>query len=312
MAAAPCHRRPFILPVMSDRFSELEAFVKAVEHRTLSAAARALGRSPSAMSKLINRLESRLGVRLINRTSREFSLTSEGETLYRQGQKVLDSLIEVEDSLSAGSSEISGVLRIGTSIQIAQYYLAPLIPRLREQHPRLEVHFLMKAAAFSLIEHQIDVAVFAGEQSSSSYVARRILPVNWIVCASPAYLARAGTPRTPLELTEHECLSFLPEAGVEWPFLMDGRRYSFSPKGSFRASSVQLLRTFALLGLGIIRIPIAQVRSELQQGTLVRLLDDFEHSDPDWLYAVYQSARHLSPRAVAFIRLLDSGFRADD
>ncbi|MDO8280375.1 MAG: LysR family transcriptional regulator [Burkholderiaceae bacterium] len=294
---------------MSDRLAELEAFIRIVEHKTLSAAARALNCSPSAMSKLIQRLENRLGVRLINRTSRAFSLTPEGELFYREGQRALDAVTQAEQAVAQRSEEVSGLLRIGTSIQIAQFYLAPLIPRFRELHPRLELQFVLKAAAFSLVEHQIDVAVFSGEQANSSYVARRIAAVRWIVCASPAYLQRAGTPTHPKDLARHDCLNFLPGADLAWPFLVDAEPFVVSPAGSVRASSGELLRVFAILGMGIARVPIAQVHDELQTGVLVPLLQEFEDPTPEWLYAVYQSARHLNPRAQAFLRYLDGSFR---
>lgn len=294
---------------MSDRLAEIEAFVKIVDHKTLSAAARALLCSPSAMSKLIQRLENRLGVRLVNRTSRALSLTPEGELFYHEAQKALEAVTQAEQAVSARNPEVSGVLRIGTSIQIAQFYLAPLVPAFRDLHPRLDLHFVLKAMPFQLVEHQIDVAVFAGEQASSSYVARRIAAVRWIVCASPTYLARAGTPRHPAELANHQCLNFLPGADLNWPFLINGEPYTIAPTGSVRASSGALLRAFATLGLGITRVPVAQVRSELQSGALVPVLEEFEDSSPEWLYAVYPSARNLSPRAVAFLKYLDSSFR---
>jgi len=297
---------------VTDRLAELEAFLKAVEHGTLSGAARALDRSPSAMSKLIQRLENRLQVRLINRTSRALSLTPEGEMLYREGQKTLDAFSNMERDVSSRSPEVSGILRVGSSIQIAQYYLSPLIPRIRELYPHLELHFVLRGAPFSLVEHQIDVAVFSGEQASSSYVARRVLPVHWIVCAAPAYLQRAGVPSHPSDLEKHECLVFLPEATGPWPFTVDGEVFPVNPTGMLRANSVQLLRTFALLGLGIVRIPIAQVQRELSSNLLVPLLQQFEEPTPDWIYALYQSARNLSPRVVAFLRMLDSEFRVDE
>jgi DNA-binding transcriptional LysR family regulator len=296
---------------MGDRLAELEAFIKIADHKTLSAAARALNLSPSAISKLIQRLENRLGVRLVNRTSRAMSLTPEGELFHREGQQALDAVTQAEQAVSVRNPEVSGVLRIGTSIQIAQFYLAQLVPRFQELHPRLDLHFVLKALPFALVEHQIDVAVFAGEQPSSSYVARRIASVRWIVCASPAYLARAGTPAHPTDLAHHHCLNYLPGADLAWPFRIDGEPYVISPTGSVRASSGDLLRVFATLGVGIARVPVAQVRNELESGALVPLLQEFEEPTPEWLYAVYQSARHLSPRAIAFLKFLDSSFRQD-
>ncbi|MGI4816033.1 MAG: LysR family transcriptional regulator [Janthinobacterium lividum] len=295
---------------MSDRLAEIEAFIKIVDKKTLSAAARALNCSPSAMSKMIQRLEDRLGVRLINRTSRAVSLTAEGEVFYRDGQAALDAVARAERAVMANVAEVSGTLRIGTSHQIAQFYLAPLIPEFRELHPRVDLHFVMKATAFPLVEHQIDVAVFAGEQANSSYVARKIASVHWIVCAAPAYLERAGTPLTPADLADHECLNFVPGAELAWPFKVDGQRQTVTPGGGVRASSGDLLRTFGILGLGIVRVPVLQVRDEIRSGALVPVLQEFDDPSPESLYAVYQSARNLSPRTKAFLKFLDRSFRA--
>jgi DNA-binding transcriptional LysR family regulator len=294
---------------MTDRLAELEAFVRVVDHGTLSAAARALDCSPSAMSKLVQRLENRLGARLVNRTSRALSLTPEGALFYQEAQRALEAVARAEQAVAARSSEVSGVLRVGTSIQIAQFYLAPLVPALRELHPKLDLHFVLKALPFPLVENQIDVAVFSGEQPRSSYVARRIAPVRWIVCASPSYLRQHGTPQHPTELARHDCLTYLPGDDLSWPFRVDGQPFTVAPTGRICANSGALLRTFAVLGLGIARVPIAHVRGELQGGALVPLLEAYEEPTPEWLHAVYPSARNLSPRAIAFLKVLDSSFR---
>lgn len=295
---------------MTDRLAEIEAFIKIVDHKTLSAAARACDCSPSAMSKLVQRLENRLGVRLMNRSSRALSLTREGELFYQEGLKALEAVTHAEQVVSANSAEVSGILRIGTSIQISQFYLAPLIPQFLALHPRLQVHFILKAMPSQLVESQIDVAVYSGEPPSSSLIARRIAPVRYVLVAAPDYLARAGTPRHPAELVSHQCLTYVPGQGMAWPFQVDGEPYVINPTASVCGSSGALLRVFATLGLGIARVPIAQVKAELQRGELVLLLEDFEDPNPEWLHAIYRSARNLSPRAVAFLKYLDGSFRA--
>ena len=295
---------------MTDRLAEIEAFIKIVDHKTLSAAARAQDCSPSAMSKLVQRLENRLGVRLMNRTSRALSLTREGEVFYEEGLKALRAVTEAESAVAANSGDVSGILRIGTSIQISQFYLAPLIPQFLALHPRLQVHFVLKAMPMHLVESQIDVAIYTGEPAVSSHVARRLAPVRYVLVAAPEYLKRAGTPQHPKELLHHQCLNYLPGQDVSWPFQIQGEHYVMSPSGNVCGSSGALLRVFATLGLGIARVPVAQVKAELQRGELTVLLEEFEDPSPEWLYAIYQSARNLSPRAVAFLKFVDSSFRA--
>ncbi|MFT3801988.1 MAG: LysR family transcriptional regulator [Burkholderiaceae bacterium] len=292
-----------------DRLVDLEAFVLIVEHRSMSAAARVMGCSPSAMSKMLSRLEDRLAVRLMNRTSRAVSLTPEGELLYQKAIQAIDSVRRVEESVAAARGDVAGVLRIATSLQVSQFYLAPLVPEIRKRYPRMELQFFLRPMVEQLVEHQIDVALFPGEPPSSSYIARRIAPIRWVVCASPEYLSRSGTPQHPRELLNHECLNFLPGEERVWPFRIDGEPYSIAPTGSVRVSSGDLMRVFARLSLGIARLPIAQIRSELDNGELVIILHDYEETTPEWLYAIYHSERHLSPRAVAFLRFLDNSFR---
>jgi len=295
---------------VTDRLAEIEAFIKIVEHKTLSAAARAHDCSPSAMSKLVQRLENRLGVRLINRTSRALSLTREGELFYREGQKALEAVTHAEQVVAADAAEVSGVLRIGTSIHIAQFYLAELIPPFLAAHPRLQVHFMLKALPQQLVESQVDVAIYTGEPPSASLVARRLAAVRHVLVAAPSYLAQAGTPHHPEDLARHQCLNYVPGQETAWPFRIDGEPYVITPAGHVRGSSGALLRVFATLGLGIARVPLAQVKAELQRGELVTLLEAFEDPTPEWLYAYYRSARNLSPRAVAFLKHLDGSFRA--
>jgi DNA-binding transcriptional LysR family regulator len=294
---------------MMDRLVDIEAFILIVEHKTLSAAARIMNCSPSAMSKMLTRLEDRLGVRLMNRTSRAASLTAEGELVYGEARRALDGVKRMEEIVAASRGEAIGVLRVATSLQVSQYYLAPLVPELRRLYPKLELQFFLRPTAARLVEHQIDIAVFPGDPPDSSYIARRIAPIRWVVCASPSYLTVHGTPAHPRELLNHQCMNFLPGEEVSWPFVVDGKPYAVVPTGSVRSNSGDLQRVFARLGLGLARVPIAQVRSELDSGELVLLLAEYEMPDPEWLYAIYQSERHLNLRAVAFLRFLDSSFR---
>lgn len=292
-----------------DRLVDLEAFVLIVEHKTLSSAARVMGCSPSAISKMLSRLENRLAVRLMNRTSRAVSLTPEGELLYQEAVRALDGVRQAEEAVAARRGDVAGVLRIATSLQVSQFYLAPLVPEIRRRFPHLELQFFLRPVAARLVEHQIDVAVFPGDPPNSSYVARRIAPIRWVVCAARSYLDAHGTPASPQELAGHECMNFLPGEERPWPFLIDGKPYAISPTGSVRANSGDLMRVFTKLGLGIARLPVAQIRDEIDSGELVVLLGDYEDPTPEWLHAIYQSERHLSPRAVAFLRFLDSSFR---
>ncbi|MDB5841721.1 MAG: transcriptional regulator LysR family [Herminiimonas sp.] len=294
---------------MGDRLTEIEAFLKIADEKNLSGAARALNYSPSAMSKLIQRLENRLGVRLINRTSRAFSLTKEGEMFYREGTLALEAVKHAEQVVAGKSPVVSGVLRVACSLQIAQFYLAPLIPAFLDLHPDLDVNFVLKGVAVPLVEHQIDVGIVAEEPTNSSFVARKIASVSWTLCASPAYLNRAGIPTDPSDLVRHQCLNFLPGAEQSWRFQLDGETRDMVLSGRLRSNSGDLLRVFAIMGLGVVRVPLVQVRDEINSGVLIPILQQYQDETPEPLYAVYQSARNLSPRTIAFLKFLDKSFR---
>ena len=192
-----------------DRYSELLVFTRAVAEGDFSAAARSLSLTPSAVSKLVSRLENRLGVRLFSRSSRRMALTPEGEKFYSAALRAIDA-VEEADTAVAPNNLHGDTLRIRSAPTFAASHLAPLIPTFRKQHPslRIEVHLRMEVG--NPLEGGMDVAIYVGDLADSSLVARPFARTRWIICASPRYLAVHGTPRTPADLARHECLNFLP------------------------------------------------------------------------------------------------------
>jgi DNA-binding transcriptional LysR family regulator len=291
---------------VNDRIWELEVFLRVAEERSFSAASRSLNCTPSAISKLILRLENRLGLRLFHRTSRVLKLTQEGDKFLEAAQRVLDALHDAENVVGQSKLTLDGVLRINTTLTFAENLIAPVLPDLLQVHPQLRIEVIVTASAVDMFENQIDVSIQSGRIPDSSLIARRLMDTRWVVCASPEYLHRAGTPRTPDELHAHTCLNFLPGTyrGI-WQMRVGDTSIPLDPQNApFKANSAELLRMFALKGMGIVRLVDVHVRADLRDGRLVRLLEDFEPDDSDPVYAIYPSRRNLSPRVQMFLEFL--------
>jgi DNA-binding transcriptional LysR family regulator len=286
---------------MYDNIRELAFFLRVSEEASFSAAARSLDLDPSTISKVVQRLENRLGVRLFHRTSRVLRLTQEGERFLSAAQKVMQALEEAEESLSPAMSEASGVLRIGGTPGFARLWLAPLMPSFCEKHPKLRIEFVLSATPADLFEQQLDISFQSGSIPDSSLVVRRVGTVRWRIYAAPAYLARHGTPRTPEDLAEHRCLNFLPGSYLShWPLAQGERRLDVAPLGAVSANSGDVLHALAVAGLGLVRLAEYRVANESPGGGLVSVLDDWQPPGEP-IHAVYPSRRHLSLRVRAFL-----------
>jgi DNA-binding transcriptional LysR family regulator len=288
----------------SDRFREFEVFVAVVEAGSLSGAARRLGCTPSAVSKLIERLEGRIGARLLQRTSRAIALTAEGRSFHRAAAHALEAVNEAESVMLDASAPAEGTLRVHTSLYFAQHQLAPLLPEFLARHPRLRIEFLMSSEPVDLIQANIDVSIQVGQVTSPNLIAKRIGTARWVVCAAPAYLQRHGFPRRHEDLQHHACLNFLPHMPRSaWPM---HNAAAVQPAGWLASNSDSFLRVLACQGLGIARLSDFQVAQDLHAGRLVALLTQQLASDPEPIYAVLQSRRNLSVRVKVFMRFLES------
>lgn len=290
---------------MYDNIRELAFFLRVSEEASFSAAARSLDLDPSTISKVVQRLENRLGVRLFHRTSRVLRLTQEGQRFLTAAQKVMQALEEAEESLSPAMNDVGGVLRIGGTPAFARFWLAPLMPSFCEKYPKLRIEFVLSATPPDLFEQQIDVSFQSGSIPDSSLVARRVSTVRWRIYAAPAYLQACGTPRTPDDLAEHRCLNFLPGSyRSHWPLLVGGAIRDLTPVGTISANSGDVIYALTLAGMGLARLAEYRVANEappaLADTRLVSVLDEFQ-PEGEPMYAVYPSRRHLSLRVRAFL-----------
>jgi DNA-binding transcriptional LysR family regulator len=289
--------------------SDMTAFVRAVELGGFSTAARDLGLTPSAISKLVTRLEDRLGVRLLNRTTRRLALTPEGEAYFHRSQRILSDIVEAENEVASFRAQPRGLLRVNVGTAFGMHQLSPALPDFLARHPEIRIELTITDRVVDLIEEGADVAIRLGALGDSSLIARKICDLERVVCASPAYLRCHGMPRKPEDLLAHNCLAvdYAPNLR-RWPFeTKDGVRH-VEVNGNVSANNADALLRLALLGVGVIRLSDAIVGEALRDGRLVPLLTEVHHSEPLPLHAVYPQGRHRSPRVAAMVEFLVERF----
>ncbi len=291
------------------RYDEMNVFVRVVERRSFSGAARALGMTPSAVSKLIGRLEERLGARLLNRTTRTVTPTEAGQAYYQRCVPILAEIEEAEQAVAELQSEPRGLLKVNATNAFAQYQIAPLIPGFLARHPRLRIQLTMTDRVVNLVEEGVDVAIRIGVLSDSSMVARRLGPARRVVVASPAYLERHGAPHSPEDLRNHNCLRLSFETSLNrWEFKGPGGPRIVRAGGNFEANSAVALHQAALEGVGLFRAATFIVGPDIEAGRLIPVLGDYEVEGGPDIHVVWPHARHLLPKVRAFVDLMVATF----
>jgi DNA-binding transcriptional LysR family regulator len=270
-----------------NRSGEMDVFVRVVELGGFSAAARALAMTPSAVSKLVARLEARLGVRLLNRSTRQVQLTAEGGVFYERSVRVLADLADAERGAAANDSP-RGRLSVNANVPFGEAALLPLVPAFLERYPEVTLDIVLTDEVIDLIEHRTDVAVRAGPLRSSSLVARKLGATRKSILASPAYLARRGTPATPADLAHHNCLGFNRTRALNvWPLRQDGQVVTLPAVGNTQVSDGASLQRLAVAGVGLARLALFHARDDIAAGRLVPVLEDFNPGDLEEIHAVF-------------------------
>jgi len=288
-----------------NRSGEMEAFVQVVERGSFSAGAQVLGMTPSAVSKLVARLEQRLGTQLVHRSTRKIQLTPEGRNFYERSVRVLADLDEAERCAAAGALP-RGRVAVNASVPFGQHVLIPLVPRFLELHPQVTLDIVLTDRVVDLMEERADVAIRWGELPSSDLVARRLGETGQAIVAAPDYLARYGTPRTPQELEAHNRLSFNYRRSVpDWPLRIDGRLIEMPVAGSVRAGDGETLRSLVMAGVGLGRLSLYHIQADIDAGRLVKVLEEFNPHEKAPIHAVYLGrAGRLPARVRALLDFL--------
>ena len=270
-----------------NRAGEMEVLIQVVEQGGFSAAARRCRMTPSAVSKLIARLETRLGARLINRSTRRFQLTPEGSAFYERATRILADMAEAERAAGAGELPV-GRVRINTSASYANHILAGVLPDFLARYPEISIDITQTDAVVDLLAERTDVAVRAGPLKNSTLVARKLGETPLIILASPGYLARFGEPRTIADLDRHNRLGFSYVRAIDgWP-LRDGDETVVVPTvGRVQASDGEALRHLALGGSGIARLAAFTVREDIAAGRLVPILQHLDAGVPEEFHAIH-------------------------
>lgn len=285
--------------------NDMNAFVRVVEKGSFAAAAADLALTPSAVSKIVTRTEQRLGVQLMTRTTRRIALTAEGETYYRRCRDILAAIESAEAEVATAGGSLQGAIRVSASTSIGRYQIAPILPDFLARHPGIEIVLNATDRQVDLVAEHIDVAIRTGALADSTLVARRIAEAGRIICASPAYLAKHGTPAVPGDLVSHNCLLVTNFAHLSrWPFYTPEGINRLAVSGDVTSDSSDVLLELALEGHGIIRSLEVLAARYIRDGRLVPLLTDVHVGEPSPVWAVTPAGRNRVPRVRAFLDYL--------
>ena len=284
-----------------DRLASMQAFVQVVDSGSFAGAAKRLAASPAAVTHHVQALEDRLGVQLLNRTTRRLSLTEVGRTFYQHSAQILAQVEEAERSATLLQTTPRGLLRLNTSEGIARVVM-PLIAEFTAAHPEMSFDVVLTDRVVDMVEGGFDLALRAGPLPDSSLISRKLALGKLILCAAPDYLARRGAPQRPEDLAGHNCLIYQ-MLGNEWRFNGRAGDVAVAVSGNLRSNSLEAVRRAALSGQGIGLLAAVVVAEDLQKGALVRLLPEYDANEVV-IQAVYPASRHLSVKTRSFLGFL--------
>lgn len=293
--------------------NDLQVFATVVERSSFAGAAKALGITRSAVCRRIDRFEKRLGVRLLDRTTRRINLTDAGEALYQRSLRILADIAEAEEIVSDYGGEPQGVLKVGSPIMIGLHKLVPLLPEFIERYPQIKIHLNLTDdwVDASFADH--DAAIRWGPQVSSSLIITKIGESRQIICCAPSYLARHGEPRTPEDLENHNCL-LMTRLGLnanEWVFRgSSDNLISVKVTGNFVTNGGHGNYHAMIAGLGIARVTDLRVSEDIAEGRLRPILTAYEPAEAMPIYVAFKSGRLVPPKVRAFVTFLQQRFMA--
>lgn len=289
---------------VNGRSGEMLVFATVAQEGSLSAAARTLGLTPSAVSRIIARTEQRIGTRLLLRTTRAMTLTCEGEAYLRGARRILADMTEVEEAIAAQGVP-KGRLRVNAALGHGRLAIVPLVAAFSARYPQIVVDLSLGDEVVDILAGEADVAIRFGYLPDSPLTARKIGETGQKVVASPDYLKLHGTPKTPEDLLQHNCLRFnFRRAEPNWPFVRDGQEFALKISGNIECSSGEALAQLARVGAGIARIGTFSVAEDLKRGDLVSLLDAYNPGDIEPIHAVFVGGPAMPARVRVFVDFL--------
>jgi DNA-binding transcriptional LysR family regulator len=296
-----------MIPV--DQVASLALFARVVHHGSFTAAARAAGLAKSAVSRRIAELEEALRVRLLHRTTRALSLTDEGVKVHEHARALVEAADAAQEVAGLATSAVRGTLRLNATPAFSQLYLARAVAAFLELHPEVEVLLSTDDRMVDVVEGGFDVVFRIGRLTDSSLVARKLATDRLVVCASPAYLARAGTPREPADLHRHACLHYaLVPRSAEWRFRQGGRTMEVSTRGPLSCTDGLSLREALLAGAGLAAVPSMLVAADVAAGQLQLVLEGTRRAEFG-LHALTAHRTQAPPRVRTLLDFLVSHFR---
>ena len=300
-----------------DKFSDMAMFVSIVKHQGLAAAGRELGLSPATMTARLQALEERYGVKLLNRSTRHVSLTDSGELYYKACLEILDNVSEAENLIQNGVKEVKGPLKIAAPKDIGKQYILPILSEFCQQYPDVIPYLYLNDNLSNIAESGMDIVIRYGELVDSSLISRRLSPSRRVLCASPEYLAKYGTPLTPQDLVEHDCLAMLRsnEELKTWHFQDHDMKKSITVVPKRFSDDGEVIRYWALKGEGIALKSVLDVQDDINNQRLVTLLNGYMKnfntstsvSSAD-LNVVYISKKYQPKRIRLFLDFLIDNF----
>ena len=292
-----------------DRFENMDTFVRVVDVGSISGAADKLGVAKSAVSRRLKELETHLGVELFHRTTRRMNLTDTGRAFYQRCQRILEDVLEAELATSQAHGELQGGLKVALPLSFGLMHLGPAINAFLQQHPRIEFDLDFNDREVDLMQEGFDLAIRIGTLSDSSFIARRLAPIQVVVCASPGYLKRMGTPQAPQDLIDHQCLAYSLLRDFEtWQFHnVTGELSTIKIRSFIKSTNGEHLRDAAVADLGIVLLPSFISYKEIERGALIPILTNYRLHQLD-VFAIYPQTRHLSQRVRAFVDFLAKRF----
>ncbi|WP_443193014.1 LysR family transcriptional regulator [Novosphingobium sp. KACC 22771] len=292
-----------------DRARAMALFATVAKEGSFSAAGRILGLTPSAISRAIDRIEARLGVRLLLRSTRALSLTAEGQAYLQAARRILADLDDAEQQI-ADQGAPRGRLRVSAALSHGRLCVVPLLGEFAARYPHILIDIALTDTLVDVAGGQADVAIRFGPLADSTLTARRLGESGRVIVASPDYLARHGTPQVPEDLHAHNCLNFnFRRVEPVWPFRRDGQDFALSVHGGIEANNGETLGQLAAIGVGIARVGHFSVASDIAEGRLMPILDAYNPGDIEQIHAVFVGGAGVPARVRAFVDFLAERMR---